>query len=166
MIAFDFFLSKVLTEYIMCVLSNTNYTWHWHVGAAPWEDKVANLLPYISSIEEKCQVKRPLIKGLHTHTYIHTHTYTHTHTDDKISIHNPALSFLYHIYLHYTCLSIIYISIYNYCILLDVGYPGDCEAGASAVERDRPGDLRHRDQSLPSRRHSGWGPESETSVAI
>ena len=95
MIAFDFFLSKALTEYIMCVLSNTNYTWHWHVGAAPWEDKVANLLPYISSIEEKCQVKRPLIKGLHTHTYIHTHTHTQM-------IKYQSTTLLFHFYIIYT----------------------------------------------------------------
>ena len=31
----------------MNLLDNTNFTWHWHIGAAPWEEKVAALLSYI-----------------------------------------------------------------------------------------------------------------------
>ena len=34
----------------MNLLDNTNFTWHWHIGAAPWEEKVAALLSYITSV--------------------------------------------------------------------------------------------------------------------
>jgi hypothetical protein len=44
------------------LLGNTHYTWHWHVGAAPWEEKVAKILPFISSTEDKAIVVLEAVK--------------------------------------------------------------------------------------------------------
>ena len=41
-------MDSFLTEYIIRILDNTNFTWHWHIGAAPWEEKV-NQIEYLSS---------------------------------------------------------------------------------------------------------------------
>ena len=49
-------LEQTLMDYTLNLLHNTHYTWHWHVGAAPWEGKVLLLLPYIASVDEKSQV--------------------------------------------------------------------------------------------------------------
>ena len=54
--------NKVLKEYIVNLLGNTHYTWHWHVGAAPWEEKVAKILPFISSTEDKAIVVLEAVK--------------------------------------------------------------------------------------------------------
>ena len=51
-----------LAEYIRNMLENTDYTWHWHIGAAPWEEKVAALLSYISSVEAKSGVILEAVK--------------------------------------------------------------------------------------------------------
>merc|ERR1719474_1376345 len=49
-------------DYLVGLLRNTAYNWHWHVGAAPWEAKVAQLLPYITSVDEKSQVILETVK--------------------------------------------------------------------------------------------------------
>lgn len=54
--------NRTLKMYVVNLLGNTHYTWHWHVGAAPWEDKVARLLPFISSTEEKAGVVLEAVK--------------------------------------------------------------------------------------------------------
>ena len=46
----------------MNLLDNTNFTWHWHIGAAPWEEKVAALLSYITSVENKSAVILETVK--------------------------------------------------------------------------------------------------------
>ena len=53
-------LNQTLMDYLVGLLRNTAYNWHWHVGAAPWEAKVAQLLPYITSVDEKSQVGQPI----------------------------------------------------------------------------------------------------------
>jgi len=55
-------LNKTLMDYILSLLHNTNYTWHWHVGSAPWEEKVACLLPYITSVEDRSTVILECVK--------------------------------------------------------------------------------------------------------
>ena len=43
----------MLIRYMTSMLNCTDFTWHWHTGAAPWEEKVAELLPFISSVEAR-----------------------------------------------------------------------------------------------------------------
>ena len=43
----------MLLRYMTGMLGSTDFTWHWHTGAAPWEEKVAELLPFISSVEAR-----------------------------------------------------------------------------------------------------------------
>ena len=44
---------SILIRYMTGMLGSTDFTWHWHTGAAPWEEKVAELLPFISSVEAR-----------------------------------------------------------------------------------------------------------------
>jgi len=55
-------VNQTLMEYTMNLLHNTNFTWHWHVGAAPWEEKVLQLLPFITSVEELSNVILEAVK--------------------------------------------------------------------------------------------------------
>eukprot|EP00090_Calanus_glacialis_P046972 TRINITY_DN9495_c0_g1_i1.p1 TRINITY_DN9495_c0_g1~~TRINITY_DN9495_c0_g1_i1.p1 ORF type:complete len:2089 (+),score=822.89 TRINITY_DN9495_c0_g1_i1:455-6268(+) len=59
----DLEINKTLAEYITNLLDNTNFTWHWHIGAAPWEEKVASLLQYITSVEDKSDVILEAVKN-------------------------------------------------------------------------------------------------------
>jgi len=59
----DLEVNKTLAEYITNLLDNTNFTWHWHIGAAPWEEKVASLLNYITSVEDKSEVILEAVKN-------------------------------------------------------------------------------------------------------
>ena len=59
----DLEVNKTLAEYITNLLDNTNFTWHWHIGAAPWEEKVARLLQYITSVEDKSEVILEAVKN-------------------------------------------------------------------------------------------------------
>ena len=43
------------------MLASTDFTWHWHTGAAPWEEKVAELLPFISSVEARQEMWNVLL---------------------------------------------------------------------------------------------------------
>ena len=56
-------LNKTLSEYIVSVLDNTSFTWHWHIGAAPWEEKVASLVQYITNVEDKSKVILEAVKN-------------------------------------------------------------------------------------------------------
>ena len=46
-------MMSILIRYMTGMLGSTDFTWHWHTGAAPWEEKVAELLPFISSVEDR-----------------------------------------------------------------------------------------------------------------
>ena len=46
------------------MLASTDFTWHWHTGAAPWEEKVAELLPFISSVEARQEIWDVLFRQL------------------------------------------------------------------------------------------------------
>ena len=63
MLRCDLEVNKTLSEYITNLLDNTNFTWHWHIGAAPWEEKVASLLHYITSVEDKSEVILEAVKN-------------------------------------------------------------------------------------------------------
>ena len=56
-------INKTLTEYILAILDNTSFTWHWHIGAAPWEEKVATLVQYITNVEDKSEVILEAVKN-------------------------------------------------------------------------------------------------------
>ena len=56
-------VNKTLAEYIVSVLDNTSFTWHWHIGAAPWEEKVSSLVQYITNIEDKSEVILEAVKN-------------------------------------------------------------------------------------------------------
>ena len=56
-------VNKTLTEYIVSILDNTSFTWHWHIGAAPWEEKVSSLVQYITNIEHKSAVILEALKN-------------------------------------------------------------------------------------------------------
>ena len=56
-------VNKTLSEYIVSVLDNTSFTWHWHIGAAPWEEKVASLVQYITNVEDKTKVILEAVKN-------------------------------------------------------------------------------------------------------
>ena len=56
-------INKTLTEYILAILDNTSFTWHWHIGSAPWEEKVATLVQYITNVEDKSEVILEAVKN-------------------------------------------------------------------------------------------------------
>ena len=56
-------MNKSLTEYILAILDNTSFTWHWHIGSAPWEEKVATLVQYITNVEDKSEVILEAVKN-------------------------------------------------------------------------------------------------------
>ena len=56
-------INKTLSEYIVSILDNTSFTWHWHIGAAPWEEKVATLVQYITNVEDKSEVILEAVKN-------------------------------------------------------------------------------------------------------
>ena len=57
-------MTKCLHRYIAGMLASTDFTWHWHTGAAPWEEKVAELLPFISSVEARQEIWDVLFRQL------------------------------------------------------------------------------------------------------
>ena len=59
----DLDINKTLTEYILAILDNTSFTWHWHIGSAPWEEKVATLVQYITNVEDKSEVILEAVKN-------------------------------------------------------------------------------------------------------
>ena len=49
-------VDQCLASYLRSLLASTSYTWHWHLGAAPWEERVRVLLPYLTSVDLKAGV--------------------------------------------------------------------------------------------------------------
>ncbi|XP_040565262.1 kinetochore-associated protein 1 [Lepeophtheirus salmonis] len=49
-------VSEVYENYLLDLIEDTSATWHWNLGAAPWEEKVLALIPFIFSVEKKTLV--------------------------------------------------------------------------------------------------------------
>ena len=59
----DLEVNKTFAEYIIKLLDNVNFNWHWHIRATPWEEKVFSLLHYITSMKDKPEVILELEAG-------------------------------------------------------------------------------------------------------
>ena len=49
-------VSATLAEYCTALLESTSATWHWHLGPAPWEEKVTALAQHIHSVDRRAAV--------------------------------------------------------------------------------------------------------------
>ena len=51
-------MDAFLTDFLI-----RSFTWHWHIGSAPGEEKVATQVQYITNVEDKSEVILEAVKN-------------------------------------------------------------------------------------------------------
>ncbi len=59
----DLDASSIFSDYLRGLVSNSEFSWHWYVGDAPWEAKAEGLLPFVGSVEEKASCVLEVVKA-------------------------------------------------------------------------------------------------------
>lgn len=59
----DLDASRIFADYLKRLVSNSEFSWYWYIGDAPWEPKVKALLRFVSAVEDKAECILEAVKA-------------------------------------------------------------------------------------------------------